>query len=70
MATLTELLADAEQAYHSLITGTAVVKVRDQNGEEVTYNQTSLARLLAYIQTLKDQITPDWRANRPMKVYF
>lgn len=70
MATTGDLLADAQVKYHALMTGTAVVKIRDQNGEEVTYNTASATKLLAYIQSLQDQLNPCRRINGPMRVWI
>jgi hypothetical protein len=50
------LLDEAQQAYHALMTGTAVTKVRDQNGEEVTYTTANAYRLATYIEDLKRQL--------------
>lgn len=69
MAATQTLLDEAEAAYHSLLTGQAVAKFRDQNGEEVTYAQASLPRLVAYIAQLKRElglVTP----TGPMRVWF
>lgn len=70
MATTQELLDDANAAYHRLMTGTAIVEVRDQNGELVRYNQASAPRLLDYINSLTDKINPCSRINGPMQVWF
>jgi gpW len=51
--TTAELLADARAAYHRLTTGTAVVTVRDQHGETVTYQFANAPRLAAYIADLE-----------------
>lgn len=56
MATLAQRLAEAEAAYHALMTGRAVVEVRDSNGDSVTYQQASMPKLAAYIVDLKRQI--------------
>jgi hypothetical protein len=53
MTTTAELLADARAAYHRLATGAAVVTVRDQNGELVTYHPTTAKVLAAYIAELE-----------------
>lgn len=55
-ATLTANLADAETAYHNLLTGKMALVVVDQNGERVEYNRASVARLGAYIEDLKRQL--------------
>lgn len=53
-----ELLADAKAKYHALMTGTAVVEARDQNGEMVRYTVANAARLAAYIAYLEAKIDP------------
>lgn len=70
MATTQELLQDARDAYHRLMTGTQVVELRDQNGETVKYNLASASKLLAYINTLQDALNPCNRINAPMRVFF
>lgn len=59
MATLAERLVEAETAYHNVMTGGAVTKIRDQNGEEISYSQINPSRLLAYIATLKNLIAAE-----------
>lgn len=54
--TLQERLEDAENAYHDLVTGKAVVEVVDQNGERVRYSAANRSALLSYIGELKWQI--------------
>ena len=54
--TTAELLADARAAQHRLTTGTAVVTVRDQNGEMLTYQMATASRLAAYIAELERMI--------------
>lgn len=69
--TLAEKLAEAEAAYHSLVTGTQPKVVVDQNGERVEYTAASATRLYLYIQQLKREITPVTAApNRPLNVFF
>jgi len=65
-----QYLADAQAAYHALMTGTAVVRLKDQNGEEVEYTPMSAPRLLAYIQVLQDNLNPCRRISRPMGLLF
>ena len=67
--TLEEKLASAEAAYHNLLTGTAVVEVRDQNGEMVRYNAASAPRLAAYINELKRQLSTTTTTG-PLSVWF
>jgi len=62
MATLAELqarLAEAETAYHALLTGTKEVTVQSGTGNSdmrVTYTETKAADLKSYIDSLKAQI--------------
>jgi hypothetical protein len=70
IAATTAQLTDATTAYHNLLTGKAVVRVKDQNGEELEYSQASAVKLLAYIQTLTDQLNPAHRHNAPMRLSF
>jgi len=49
-------LDEAEQAYHSLMTGVSVAELRDHNGELIRYTPANASRLLAYIQSLKIQL--------------
>lgn len=59
MATTEELqqrLAEAERAYHALMTGKTVVEFRDSNGENLKYNQSSMRSLGMYIESLKRQL--------------
>lgn len=52
----TVLLAEAEAAYHSLLTGQSVAEVRDHNGELVRYFAPQASRLKAYILELKREL--------------
>jgi len=74
MATLAEQLVEAEAAYHDLMTGTALVSVRDSTGESIVYRATSASRLKNYIADLKSQIAAESSgANRtryPMRLQF
>lgn len=54
--TLEDRLAEAEAAYHKLLTGRSVSEVVDQNGERVRYTTTNAFRLAAYIAELKNQL--------------
>lgn len=55
LATLQSRLADAETAYHKLVTGTKTVEI--QHGEmRQKYTETTMANLRAYIEDLKSQI--------------
>ena len=48
-----QALAEAETAYHRLLTGTAVAEVTDQNGEKVVYSKADQGKLLRYIEKLR-----------------
>lgn len=63
-----ELLADAEAAYHQLMTGKSVVQFRDSNGEVIQYNQQSAASLNKYIFLLRQRVFGG--ASGPMRVWF
>lgn len=67
---LAEQLADAEKAYHDLMTGASVVEVTDQNGERIKYAQANAFRLAAYIQDLKRQLSPTMGSTGPMRFWF
>lgn len=49
-------LEQAESAYHDIMTGTAVRRFVDQNGEQVEYSRANVAQLSAYIEKLRAQI--------------
>lgn len=66
--TTEEALAEAQTAYHKLVTGRSVVEFRDQNGELMRYTQPNAARLAAYIETLKVQL--GLSNAGPMRVFF
>lgn len=66
MATLQELLTEAEGAYHDLQIGKAVSVARDSNGEEIRYTQANRNDLLAYVTSLRNQIAA--AAGKPIAV--
>jgi hypothetical protein len=68
-ATLTARLAEAEEAYHTIMTGGGVKVVVDQNGERVEYQQANSQRLSSYIQELKRQLGAGSPAG-PLNVWF
>lgn len=71
MATTTELLADAEAAYHRLQTGTSVREFVDQNGEKVAYTVAKSGDLLAYIKTLGGPTwLPSGTVTGPMRIFI
>lgn len=53
---LKQQLAEAENAYHSLQTGTMARVVVDQNGERVEFTAASRQDLAAYIRSLQSSI--------------
>lgn len=69
MATLAERLVEAEDAYHTLLTGSAVAEFRDANGEMVRYTSANRSALARYIQSLKDQIAGT-NGDGPMRPFF
>ena len=56
--TLRARILEAENAYHSIMTGAMATVIVDQNGERVEFNKVSSAKLYLYIQDLKSQL-PD-----------
>lgn len=65
MATLAELLVEAEAAYHALMIGQSARVVVDSNGERVEYTAANSAKLEAYIQSLKYKIANGGKSSRP-----
>lgn len=45
-------LADARKSHHEIMTGKAVRKWVDQNGEQMEYGRANIAQLSAYIAQL------------------
>ena len=74
MAALTtaQKLAEARQAYHEIMTGQAVSRFVDQNGESVSYSKVNIAGLAAYIAALEAELAnPGRRAYRgPLRFTF
>ena len=52
---LASRLADAEAAYHDLMTGRHAVKVQIE-GQETEFNRASAPALMAYIRQLKAEL--------------
>lgn len=67
MATAAERLVEAQTAYHALQTGSAVERVRDSNGDEVTYTRANISRLARYIEDLKAEVAGTVRVCKPLK---
>jgi len=53
---LVKRLEDAENAYHSLMTGRSLKVFVDQNGERMEYSTGSALQLSKYIAELKRQL--------------
>lgn len=72
MATIAEQLAEAEAAYHALITGKAPRVVVDQNGERIEFVAANSTKLYLYIQSLRAQLepVPVTPANTPVGFLF
>lgn len=71
-AEIKALLTEARAAYHKLMTGTALVELRDQNGESVRFSAINRAALYAYIQDLERLLDAPTavRPNRPIGFVF
>ena len=67
MATQQELLAQAQQAYHDLMTGKSARVVVDQNGERVEFTSINAERLRAYIVELGGTTGS---GSGPLRPYF
>lgn len=53
--TIDARLAAARTAYDELVTGRAVSRFVDQNGESVSYSKTNLSTLASYIRQLENE---------------
>jgi hypothetical protein len=67
--TLQERLDEAETALHELLTGRAVVEVRDMDGSSIRYTRAQVPALRRYIDELKAQLTPSTNGG-PMRLVF
>ena len=65
------LLKQAQEAYHSLITGTKAVTI-ERNGRKVTYNSTNIQQLSLYIQNLQATLSSssNGRQRTPARMVF
>lgn len=72
--TLQTRLAEAEAAYHRLMSGQSARVVVDQNGERVEFSSVSAGSLYAYIARLRAELAPllgcPVRVNRPLGFTF
>jgi hypothetical protein len=66
LATLQARLAEAEDAYHKLVTGTKVVKVEHGDMRQ-EYTKAELGMLRAYIADLRSQIVAAGGAPDPLR---
>lgn len=70
-AALKARIAKLEAAYDAIMSGNAVRKFVDQNGESVEYGAANAAKLLGYIQELKAQLDCSFaRRYRPRPMGF
>lgn len=69
MATTRELLEQARDSYHALLTGKSPRVIVDQNGERVEFTAANKGALAQYIQSLEKQLS-GINSNRPMRVFF
>lgn len=70
---VTQQLADARSAYHSLMTGTSARVIVDQNGERVEFTAINRGALSAYILELEGMLalTPaTYRVSPPAQFFF
>lgn len=56
LAQLQAWLAEAQNAYHTVMLGGGVTVVVDQNGERIEYGRANAASLAKYIASLQAQI--------------
>lgn len=64
-------IAKLETAYDDILSGRAVKRFVDQNGEQVEYTTANAARLLAFINELKSMIDCSFkRRYKPRPVGF
>lgn len=69
LLTLNSQLAEAELAYHTLMTGGQAQSV-SYDGKSVTFTQANAERLQAYITTLKERIAAlEGRPVRRQPIY-
>jgi hypothetical protein len=71
IAAIKARIVKLEAAYDALISGTAVKRFVDQNGEQVEYTVANAAKLLAFINELKAMIDCQFaRRYKPRPVGF
>lgn len=70
-AVINAKIARLEAIYESLLTGTAVKKFVDQNGEQVEYTAANASGLLTYINSLRAMVDCAFaRQYRPRPMGF
>ena len=67
MSDLTTRLNEAENALHSLLTGSKAVKVK-KDGREVEFTPVDINQLRSYIATLQHQLKITSTRRRPVGV--
>lgn len=72
MAELTtaQKLAEAKQARHEILTGKAVTRFIDQNGESVQYQMANVGRLESYIAELEALLAPTAPYRGPLRFTY
>lgn len=73
MPTTSELLSEAQDAYHELMIGNKPVEVRDSNGESVRFTRADADRLRGYIKELEVKLAAEngtVERRRPMRLQF
>lgn len=70
-AALRTRIATLEAAYDDIVSGRAIKRFVDQNGEQVEYNSANASTLLAYIRNLKSELDACFgRAYKPRPMGF
>lgn len=70
MATTAELLQQARDARHKLVTGQLARVFMDQNGERVEFVATNIGALDSYIRQLESDLAGVARARKPIGFIF
>ena len=71
VATTAQLLQEARDAYHRLVTGRATTVVAGPAGERVEYARADAGRLAAYIKTLEAEASGVTRRSlAPISFHF
>ena len=70
MATTQQLLDEAKEARHKLVTQKLARVFVDQNGERVEFTATRLSDLDEYIRSLEALISPATMPRRPLGFIF